>query len=149
MSALIAPQLVAEFDVAGIPRPQGSMRAFNRRGGGQPIVTSDNPLTKVWKRSVVDAARPGRLVVWGGPVRVGIQFRLPRPKGHVGAKGLLPSAPRQPNVKPDLDKLCRAILDALVEAAVITDDAQVVRLAATKVYGEPGATVRVIAETTP
>lgn len=39
-------------------------------------------------------------------------------------------------------------LDALTEAGVVTDDAQVVRLSARKVYGPPGAAVRVLAETT-
>jgi Holliday junction resolvase RusA-like endonuclease len=147
VSSLIEPQLVAEFTVAGIPRPQGSMRAFVR--GGRAIVTSDNTHLRPWKTAVAEAARAGRHVVWLGPVAVGITFRLPRPKGHTGKRGLLPSAPHHPTGRPDLDKLARAVMDALTESGVITDDAQVIRLAARKVYGEPGASVRVLAETTP
>lgn len=149
MTSLIEPQLVAEFSVAGIPRPQGSMRQVPVKGYARPFLTSDNPKLKAWRRDVSDAARAGRHVVWLGPVAVGITFRLPRPKGHVGKSGLLPSAPHHPAVKPDLDKLARAVLDALVEAGVIVDDSLVVRLAARKVYGEPGASVRVVAEVTP
>jgi Holliday junction resolvase RusA-like endonuclease len=149
VSTLVAPQLVAEFSVDGIPRPQGSMRAFVPKGGRRAYLTSDNPKTRPWKTDVAAAARAGKLVIWQGPVAVGITFRLPRPKGHVGKSGLLPSAPHHPAVKPDLDKLARAVLDALVEAGVIVDDSLVVRLAARKVYGEPGASVRVMAEVTP
>jgi Holliday junction resolvase RusA-like endonuclease len=147
--SLAEPQLIAEFSVAGIPRPQGSMRAFKVKGTERIVLTGDNPHTRGWKTAVVEAAKAGRLVIWGGPVAVGITFRLPRPKGHVGARGLLPSAPTHPTGRPDVDKLCRAVLDALTEAGVVTDDAMVVRLAAKKVYGTPGASVRVIAETTP
>ena len=32
-------------------------------------------------------------------------------------------------VKPDLDKLCRAVFDALTDAGVITDDARIVQAA--------------------
>lgn len=40
-----------------------------------------------------------------------------------------------PFVRPDLDKLCRAVLDALTEIAY-KDDQQVVSLNANKIYGE-------------
>ena len=40
-----------------------------------------------------------------------------------------------PFVRPDLDKLCRAVLDALTGIAY-KDDQQVVSLFATKSYGE-------------
>jgi Holliday junction resolvase RusA-like endonuclease len=66
---------------------------------------------------------------------VRVAFRLPRPKGHYGRRGLRPSAPAYPNVMPDLDKLARAILDALT-GIVWRDDAQVVRLDVEKIYHE-------------
>lgn len=40
----------------------------------------------------------------------------------------------RPSVKPDLDKLIRAVLDALTGIAY-TDDSQVVRILAQKSYG--------------
>ena len=78
-------------------------------------------------------------------------FRLPRPKGHYGTgrnAGLLkPSAPWYPAGRPDLDKLLRSTLDALGEAGIWGDDAQVVTIAASKHYTSdyepPGATIRV------
>jgi crossover junction endodeoxyribonuclease RusA len=49
-----------------------------------------------------------------------------------------------PSVKPDLDKLCRAVLDALT-GILWVDDGQVVRLAARKDYSSstPGTQVTV------
>ncbi len=139
--------LLAEFDVAGLPVPQGSMRAFARRNGGRPIVTSDNPRTKPWKAAVTAAAAEARQTVSICAVVVEIDFRLPRPKGHYGRRGnVLPSAPAYPTGRPDVDKLCRAILDALTEARVWHDDAQVVALSAVKTWSDsPGAHVRVVA----
>lgn len=43
---------------------------------------------------------------------------------------------------PDTDNLCKAILDAL-NGIAFTDDALVVRIAARKEYGEPGAEVTI------
>lgn len=140
-------EIVAEFDVMGTPIPQGSMQAFNRRGGGRPIVTADNARTRPWKDSVAWAAASARQRRCDGPVIVRMAFRMARPKGHSGKRGLLPSAPMQPAVKPDIDKLSRAVLDALVEAQVIVDDALVTELRAIKRYATaietPGAHVTV------
>jgi crossover junction endodeoxyribonuclease RusA len=48
-------------------------------------------------------------------------------------------------VRPDLDKLVRAVLDALSEAGVWRDDAQVVSVVARKAYGSaPGLTVEIV-----
>ena len=65
---------------------------------------------------------------------VQLAFILPRPRGHYGVRGLRPSAPRYPGRKPDIDKLTRAVLDALVAGGGIRDDARVVRLHADKTY---------------
>lgn len=52
-----------------------------------------------------------------------------------------------PIVPPDLDKLCRGLLDGIGQSEMIWgDDSQVVALLATKVYAdgrEPGATVNI------
>lgn len=47
-----------------------------------------------------------------------------------------PKRPRwwSPGVKPDLDKLCRALLDGMTDGGLITDDARVVGLHAHKRY---------------
>ncbi len=142
---------VLSIRVIGTPAPQGSLRAFNRRGGGRPIVTSDNARTRPWKDVVAWNAGQARTASWpiGGPVQVDIAFRLARPAGHFGKRGLLPSAPASPARKPDLDKLARSCLDALTEAGVWRNDAQVVNLEVRKTYvpeGDvPGALIAVYA----
>jgi Holliday junction resolvase RusA-like endonuclease len=138
--------IVLGFTARGIPVPQGSMRAFVR--AGHAVVTSDNPLLRSWRRDVTEAAAEafaGRPPL-AGPVKVALAFTLPRPAGHFGKRGLLPSAPRLPiGARGDLDKLCRAILDAITGAGLWRDDGQVVELGAVKCYGDqPGVHVKIV-----
>lgn len=63
--------------------------------------------------------------VLDGPVSVSLDFRIPRPKTV---------SRESPSVRPDLDKLVRAVLDALTGRAW-ADDGQVVQLTASKNYG--------------
>lgn len=68
------------------------------------------------------------------PVGIAIAFVFVRPKSHYTSKGeLRAGAPSHPG-KPDIDKLCRAVLDALT-GILYHDDAQVVSLSASKRYG--------------
>jgi Holliday junction resolvase RusA-like endonuclease len=135
--------------VRGVPIPQGSMKAFvvGPPHARRAVVTPDNARTKPWKAAVTDMA--GRVMErlgqrpLDGPVGVDVVFRMPRPKGHFGRRGLLPSAPATPATKPDIDKLARAILDALT-GIVFRDDSQVVALRLAKVYADdPGATITI------
>jgi Holliday junction resolvase RusA-like endonuclease len=137
--------IVLAFTVRGLPVPQGSMRAFVR--AGHAAVTSDNPRLRSWRRDVTSAAAEafaGRPPL-AGPVKVALAFTLPRPSGHFGRRGLLPSAPALPiGARGDLDKLCRAILDAITGAGLWRDDGQVVALSAGKGYGDqPGVHVEI------
>jgi len=136
------------FTVYGVPIPQGSTRAFIPKGWTRPIVTADNAKTKPWRQAIVDSAREqmrgcGPLL---GPVELTVRFYLPRPK----------SAPKRvlvPAKLPDLDKLVRAVCDALTAAGVWRDDAQVVQVLASKAFaggvadpdpnGVPRATIEV------
>lgn len=149
--------------VYGTPVPQGSTRAFAVRKGGAPtgrvVVTGDNAKTKSWRQAVVDEAlaylvsrnEAGRCGLCDRldahahalePLAVTLVFILPRPAGHFGsgrnAGQVKPSAPPFPVTKPDLDKLCRAVLDALTDAGVWRDDSQVAELNAGKVYATGG-----------
>jgi Holliday junction resolvase RusA-like endonuclease len=113
--------------VLGIPVPQGSTRAFVPKGWKRAIITGDNPKTKTWRQAIVEAAIPelaGRAPL-EGPVELRVRFYMPRPK----------SAPRRvihATKIPDLDKLVRAIGDALTTCGAWRDDAQVVELRAWK-----------------
>jgi Holliday junction resolvase RusA-like endonuclease len=123
------------FVVDGIPAPKGSKNPF----GGEA-----NPRTKPWQAAVTaEAARAmnGRELL-SGPLRLRVTFWFPRPQGHYGtgknAGTLRPSAMHFHASKPDLDKLLRAIGDAL-SGTVFRDDAQIVIVRAKKVYTSTGA----------
>lgn len=129
------------FDVAGIPVPQGSMKGFAR--GNRAILTSDNERLKPWRTAVTcaaaDARGPHNLMVEA--VEITMHFRLPVPK-------TAPKRKRLAAVKrPDLDKLTRAVLDALT-GVLFADDSQVVRLVAEKVlaYDSPPGVAIVVQE---
>jgi Holliday junction resolvase RusA-like endonuclease len=133
-----------ELTVYGTPVPKGSARAFAIPGkdGKRPraVVVSDNkkPLTH-WQTQIGNEARVVKLMKpmsapdFDAAMRVRVQFWFNRPKS-VTAK----TRPH-PVVKPDLDKLVRAVLDGLT-GIVWRDDAQVIVLEARKLYLEtPGS----------
>jgi crossover junction endodeoxyribonuclease RusA len=125
------PELV--FTVFGVAQPQGSAKAFMPKGARFPIVTSDNPQLKGWRQLVAQAASralKGAGVFLEGPVRVCADFSLPRPKS-IGGK------PKAHVTRPDVDKLARAVGDALT-GVVWRDDSQVVQLKVTKAYARVG-----------
>lgn len=72
-------------------------------------------------------------------------FVFKRPKSHRRADGSLRDGFSELHlVKPDADKLARAAMDSLTDAAVIVDDRRVVRLSAEKKYGrDPGVQIAV------
>jgi crossover junction endodeoxyribonuclease RusA len=118
------------IEVAGIPAPQGSKRHV---GGGRMVEQSR--AVGPWREAVranteeVVAAYPdtdeGTGYAFVGPVTVVIKFRLPRPKSA-------PASVTMPAKRPDLDKLCRAVLDGLTDGGAFADDGQVVSLVAYK-----------------
>lgn len=140
------------FTVQGDPAPQGSKRAIMGKHQRFPSLVEDSKRTKPWRQDVRQAAleamaaRRDRMLrehgqypdaLLAGPLHVDLEFRLSRPKGHYGTgrneRRLKPSAPEHPAGKPDIDKLARAVLDAL-KLVVWTDDAQVVSLNLRKRY---------------
>jgi Holliday junction resolvase RusA-like endonuclease len=78
----------------------------------------------------VEAARADEWETVDGPVEIEVRFRLPRPK----------SRPEDVwhAVRPDVDKLVRAVLDALSSARLWRDDSQVAYLRVWKRYETPG-----------
>lgn len=110
--------------VAGKPAPQGSKRHV-----GRGILIESSKTVGPWRERVAMAAHLNARGLLCGPVSVRLDFILPRPK----------SAPRRstpPATKrPDLDKLTRAVLDALTNVW-LTDDSQVVHIEASKRIAE-------------
>jgi Holliday junction resolvase RusA-like endonuclease len=133
-----------EFDVYGMPGPQGSKRHV---GGGRMIESSAK--VKPWREDVRAAclmvmfdllrdgfqSQPlvdGPLYPLDCPLRVRMIFTLPKPA----------SAPKRrqtwPMRTPDLSKLVRSTEDAITSAGLWKDDARVVELVAAKRYPNEG-----------
>jgi len=142
------------FTVRGLPVAQGSARAFVR--GLRAIIATEanNPRSPLgaWRTAIATEARAAMAdaPLFDGPLLVDVVFGMPRPKSHYlpansrrPAPVLRPDAPIWHTGKPDVDKLERALFDALTNVAW-SDDAQVVDVRARKPYMDrPGASVRV------
>jgi crossover junction endodeoxyribonuclease RusA len=126
-----------EFIALGIPAPQGSKKAF-RRGKHIALVESCARV-KPYRAAVAAAALAAGAKVLHGPIYVSVIFSFVRPKSHFNAKGELRDAATRYVGRPDIDKLCRAVLDSLTGIAWI-DDSQVVALDASKHYGQCAST---------
>ena len=124
------------FSVLGLPVPQGSKNPW----GGEA-----SKRLKPWRNDMMVAARRAmderRQVLLLEPVDVHLQFCFPRPRAHFGtgrnAGKLKESAPVYVAKAPDLDKLIRAVGDALTHSGILHDDGQIAILVATKVYDRP------------
>lgn len=142
------------FTVAGTPAPQGSKRYLGRANGKGVMVESSKKVAP-WRadvRSAAEQAMDGRdwSHLWDSPLFVRVHFRFDRPKSHYrtgrNAHLLRDAAPDRPAGRPDVDKLTRAVLDALT-GTVWRDDSQIVSLWVSKVYGNPGARIFVMEPT--
>ena len=117
------------FFAPGIPQTKGSSRGFIAHG--KVVITNDNAKTKPWQGTIALAARAAGVTMREGAADLTMTFVFPRPKSHVGKKGLRASAPPAHTQKPDLDKLARVVLDALTGIAY-ADDSCVVGVHAQK-----------------
>ena len=121
------------FSVLGLPAPQGSKTHI---GNGRMVESSKR--VKPWRRQVAAAYVQhdfGDVLI--GPLALTVDFYLPRPKAHYGtgrnAGTLKDSAPAEHLTMPDLDKLVRAVGDALTRLAW-RDDSQIFAWHAYKHY---------------
>jgi Holliday junction resolvase RusA-like endonuclease len=126
--------------VEGIPRPQGSKRAFPiamKNGKTRVVVTeSAGKELAAWRYAVRERAKEagGKMIPAGRPVWLSVLFYLPRPKSRKNEN--------YHATRPDLDKLIRSALDSLTGVAY-EDDSQVCDLKAEKHYNwdVPGASI--------
>lgn len=134
------------FFTSGDPIPEGSHKYVGYRNG-KPTIVHDNLMLAGWRMRVSrDAKNAAQAAGWepqhNGPVTVEAHFYMPRPKrpkfkGHAATK-------------PDLDKLIRAIGDALADHnGVLAEDSRIVTWITTKEYSSsdqaPGVHITVTA----
>jgi len=120
--------------VYGVPQPQGSKTPMGLRGGRHVLVESNAVRLRPWRALVtagavefIGADPNARGCPMDGPLSLLLTFTMPRPKSA-------PKRVTRPFRKPDLSKLIRAVEDALTDAGVWHDDAQIVTVTATKRY---------------
>ena len=121
--------MIVRFVVPGDPVPQGSMYSpkgttkmlHSKRGRGRTV--------KQWREAAKLMAHQAmkRRKLIDGPASVFVTFYLTRPVSR-------PNAP-YPDRKPDLDKLQRALGDAL-EGVVLTQDSRIISWYSHKLYAD-------------
>lgn len=126
---------IISFGIPGIPAPQGSKRHV-----GNGILVESSKRLRPWRADAIatiqqkaDEIKCKQITT---AVRVYAMFKFPYLKSHCNSKGILKpaSADAHKTSAPDLDKLLRALFDALTESGIIRDDALIVEVACSKCY---------------
>jgi len=136
------------FWVPGNPRSQGSGRVLKNRNTGEPIMVMTTPQLRAWRKEIGieakrAAARLKNPLQWHDvdePVVLGVCFVFRKLK----ARRVRKLGDVFCHVKPDLDKLIRAVGDALEQAHVVVNDSRICALfpPPMKVYRqEPGVAI--------
>lgn len=131
---------IASYFVQGKPHPQGSKTPMVR-GGKIYLVEgkgSGIQLHKEWRAAVSNTTEQyvidNNFEEFPGIVRVELRFKIRKPKTK--HKRL-----RAVNVRPDIDKLARGVLDGITSLhdtkGIIPDDSHVVQLYSEKFYALP------------
>jgi len=129
-----------EFIVLGKPAPQGS-KVLTRHGA----IMESNKRLPAWRDAMiaaaVSAADAADWTTATRPVVVEATFCFTRPRSHYGTgrnAGLIKAG--APGIlhtqKPDGDKLCRALFDALTIAGAVRDDSIIAQCQWVKWWGE-------------
>lgn len=115
------------FVIPGRCPTKGSTRSFVNPKVGKVVTIADNARLKQWTVDAKWQARAAKVPMVYKPhgVSVNVVVEFVKPKT---SKAVVPA------VRPDADKLLRAILDALTGVAY-ADDAQVVQATIMKAYG--------------
>ena len=115
--------------IRGEPAPKGSVSAFvvKSKGHSRAVVTHTSK-SKAWEKIIREALTGGPIIP-DGPLAITLWFYLTKSKS---------TKYDVPWVRPDVDKLVRAVLDALQgkrnEQGMIVDDSRIVDLHAYKRY---------------
>lgn len=120
--------------VRGDPAPQGS-KELMRGKGGKPFMVESSKRVDPWRKAIVAACLTEDGVprmTFTGPVAVGVAFMFRQAKSNED------DYPTGQNIG-DVDKLIRAVYDALKMAGVIEDDRYVVDVLPTTKRWSPSA----------
>lgn len=117
------------FFVDGNPAPQGS-KSFKGMRGGKPVLAESSKALAPWRIRIAWHAQAARQGMLRPPVHAQLRFVMARPKS------LPKSRPTPPAIaRPDIDKLTRAVLDAIT-GPLISDDSHITSLHVTKRIAE-------------
>lgn len=114
--------------------------SYNKKQGVAHVHHVQGAALAQWRASIRLAAQQAGAYITPLPVAITITFGMPRPKSHLMLRGgkyvvKWQDKDKRPAVAPDLDKLTRAVMDAL-SGVCYKDDAQVVSLHVEKVYAD-------------
>ena len=114
--------------VWGPAQTQGSKRGFVHPQLKRVVIVDDNDKAlKGWRQELIDAMqRTKPVAAVDTSIAVSIIIYVPRPRTHYRTNGeLKPNAARVPPAGRDIDKIARAIFDAMQIACWVTNDARV------------------------
>jgi Holliday junction resolvase RusA-like endonuclease len=132
MAWLMKMEIVYSLFVPGLPKAQPRPRMTLSGHVYNPDTAKD------WKATIKDYFMIYRKPVIINPVVLGVLFFFPRPKRLLNYE-LYPHTS-----KPDSDNLLKAVMDAMTDAGVWKDDAQVYGHNAEKYYSQSPSGVRII-----
>ena len=118
----------------GIPAPQGSKRHV-----GNGIMIEQSASLPAWRNQLIyDIKKAANGYKFDGGINVTLDFRFPRLKSHYRtgkySNILRDDAPLYKITKPDIDKIIRAVMDAMTLSGVIKDDANCYLIMSRKMY---------------
>lgn len=129
------------FAVAGRAVPQGSKRAMINKATGRAMMLESSSRHKHWRALVALCAQQSKQrppEPLNEPVIVALSFHFARPKSHYSIRKtgnlLKMDAPLWATSRAigDIDKLQRAVFDAITDAGWIRDDSLIARVVSSK-----------------
>lgn len=123
--------MTTAFYVLGDPQPEGDLVC--RRDPTHKLYHPNHAKLHPWRNAITEACRVQNITPWPASTPVAVDLTFSVARGKTVTREL-------PTTRPDLDKLVRAVLDALTAAKVLHDDAQVVEVGARKRYADPRVT---------
>ena len=112
--------------VPGKPTPQGSKKAFVING--RAVLVDASGGNKAWRKLVTETLKAHKdYIRYSGAVNVSLTFYMEKAKSN---------RKEQMAQKPDIDKLCRSVLDGITDSELIEDDSRVVYLTARKLWAD-------------